>query len=56
MELSPKTRAITVRVSEHEFQALRKKADSLGMDLSSMIRMMAHADIEILIKLKEEEK
>lgn len=51
-----KERSITVRVTEQEYNDLRNKAESLGLDLSRMIRLMAHADIEIFIKLKKEKE
>lgn len=48
-----KDRTITVRLSEAEYEAIDKKATELGMSISSLVRMLARAEIEITIKAME---
>ena len=45
---------IRARVSEQEHAAIQKKAKSLGMSISSLIRLLARAEVKITIEGKEE--
>jgi predicted DNA binding CopG/RHH family protein len=49
-----KNTSLNVRLSPEELGSLQKKADDMGMTVSSFIRMIAKSEVKIIVEIQKE--
>ncbi|SCZ82086.1 plasmid mobilization protein [Acidaminobacter hydrogenoformans] len=50
-----KSTSLNVRLSPEELDSLQKKADEMGMTVSSFIRMISKSEVKVIVQIKKED-